>query len=386
MDLKTSTSRRHLKPYREPYWVKFPSALLKGASLGFRRSPDTGAESWHVRVYSDGKYHTSNLGSVRNEFEYKEAFRSALEWAQAVKHSPSTIRESFTLQDVLDEYLNKLQGNSSSRSIEKRDRAESRLNALVPEQLRKRKIDSISAREIVQLQLRYQQRKNSKGRPIANESVNRIMTHLIAALNHGYRSSMIETDNAWKHYQALPPEPHKRKPHGYVESAERDRFITECQDDLKAFVSALHYLAARPSELCRLRVSDVALDQNLVRLLTYKGTARTRDFPLPKGSAIRELLKSLIEGKDGNEHVFQTQKKKPWTQANLAKAHNRVSARISMPGHFDTYSWRHCRITDFARAGFPAPEVAALTATSLEFIQKNYYKPDSTLQAQMACL
>ncbi len=72
MNLKTSAGRKGLKPYREPHWEKFPPALIKGVSLGFRRSPKNNAETWHVRVYVDRKYSTSNLGPVRPDFEYKE--------------------------------------------------------------------------------------------------------------------------------------------------------------------------------------------------------------------------------------------------------------------------------------------------------------------------
>ena len=135
MNLKTSASRRRLKPYREPHWDKFPTALIKGASLGFRLSPETGAETWHVRVYVDGRYHTSNLGPVRPDFEYKDAFRKALGWAQAMKDVGLVTKEAFTLQDVLDEYLVKLQGNSSQRNIDKRKQAEKRLDALLPAQI-----------------------------------------------------------------------------------------------------------------------------------------------------------------------------------------------------------------------------------------------------------
>ena len=157
MNLKTYASRQRLKPYREPHWDKFPSALIKGASLGFRRSPETGAETWHVRVYVDGKYHTSNLGPVRPDFEYKDAFRKALSCARAVKDAGPVTNETFTLQDVLDEYLIKLQGNSSKRNKDKRRQAEKRLNALLPAQMTKRKVNSITAREVNTVQRRYQQ-------------------------------------------------------------------------------------------------------------------------------------------------------------------------------------------------------------------------------------
>lgn len=251
MNLKTPASRRRLKPYREPHWDRFPTALIKGVSLGFRRSPKTGAETWHVRVYVDGRYRISNLGSVRPDFEYKDAYRRALDWAQAIKYAGPVAKESFTLQEVLDDYLTMLQGNSSERNIDRRRQAEKRLNALLLAQMKKCKVNSITAREFNTVQRRYQQRKNHSGEPISPESVNRVMTHLVAALNHGYRSGMIDSNASWKHYQRLPEEPHKRKVQEYVNKDDRERFIEACPKHLKAFVSAMQHLGARPSEIRR---------------------------------------------------------------------------------------------------------------------------------------
>jgi len=62
INLKTKTARKKLPPYREPHWQKFPPEILKGGSLGFRRSPENDSETWYARVYVDGTYHKTNLG------------------------------------------------------------------------------------------------------------------------------------------------------------------------------------------------------------------------------------------------------------------------------------------------------------------------------------
>lgn len=75
MNLKSESNRSRLKPYREPYWEKLPTALIKGVSLAYRRSPETDTGTWHVRVYRDGKYYSSNLATERPEFQYKEVYQ-----------------------------------------------------------------------------------------------------------------------------------------------------------------------------------------------------------------------------------------------------------------------------------------------------------------------
>ena len=261
-----------------------------------------------------------------------------------------------------------------------------RLDALLSDEIKKRRIERLKARDIIGLQRRYQQRTNHGGDAISPESVNRAMTHLIAALRHGYRLGMIESDAAWKHYQRLQPEPRRRKTRGYVSKKKRRGFANACPDQLKAFVSAMDYFGARPSEICRLKVSDVDLRGNRVRLTTYKGRASTRDFPLPEEAPVRPLLEALVKDKAPTDFVFTTSTGKPWTQANLAKAHKAVREEVGLPPDFDTYSWRHCRITDLVNGGAPAPAVSELTGTSLEHIQKNYYKSDASRLAQIALL
>ena len=162
-------------------------------------------------MYVDGQYHKTNLGSASSDFEYKQAFRAALDWAQMVKDTGPAPLQDFTLEEVIDDYLMHLQGNSSQRFMEKRRQAAKRLDALLPDRLLKKKVDSITSRNVTGIQRDYQQRKNLNGDPISGDSVNRVMTHLIAALNHGHRNDMITTNDAWKHYQRLPEATVKRR-------------------------------------------------------------------------------------------------------------------------------------------------------------------------------
>jgi integrase len=215
------------------------------------------------------------------------------------------------------------------------------------------------------------------------------LTHLVAALNHGYKNSMIETDKAWTHYERLSPEIEKRREKSYIDQDTREAFIKACPEPLRAFVQAINIMAARPSELRRLRVSDVDLnnhdpEKQSVRLTTFKGRGSNRYFPLPEGTLIRELFAAQIADKQPGDYVFTAMKGKKWGSANLAKQHNMVRDNGGFSKDFETYVWRHCRISDWARGNFPAPEVAELAGTSLEHIQRNYYKADSKTRAAMA--
>jgi integrase len=301
------------------------------------------------------------------------------------------LAKAFTLEDVIDAYLRKLQGNSSARFMDKRRQAEKRLNALLPQSLLRKKANSLIDRDVNNVQREYQQRKNKQDKPISPDSVNRVMVHLIAALNHGFKNSMIETNKAWKHYERLSPAIEKRREKSYITQDKREAFIKACPGLLRAFVSAMNIMAARPSELRRLRVSDVDLTNHdpvkqSVRLTTFKGRGSVRYFPLPEGTPIRKLFEAQIKDKQPDDFVFTAKNGKPWGHANLAKHHNIVRDNGGFSADFDTYVWRHCRISDWAKVPFPAPEVAELAGTSLEHIQRNYYKADSNIRSKMAGL
>jgi integrase len=358
---------------------------MKGGSVGFRLSPDTGAETWHARVYHDGKYDKTNLGTVRPEFEHKEAYKAALDWVQSVKDAGPAVAKAYTLVEVVDEYLRKLQGNSSPRNMDRRRQAAKRLDALIPPALYRRKVNDLVKKDITQLQRDYSQRKNKQNELISSDSVNRVMTHLVAALRYGYREDMVESDKAWKHYTRLKKAIEKRREKEYLSAQEREAFLNACPAELKAFCSAMNCMAARPSELRRLRVSDVDLKDSKVRLLTYKGSSggSIRYFPLPANTAIRAIIEKQVRDKQPDDFVFTTERGIQWTQANLAKHHNKVRDDGKFAPAFESYIWRHCRVTDWA-GKFPAPEVASLAGTSLKYVQENYYKSNADLRCAMA--
>jgi integrase len=375
INIKTPAARRHLKPYRDPYWQKLDG--MKGASLGFKRSDRSGVETWHARCYLDGRYFAKNLGEVRPEFDYAQAHRAAREFADSLKQHGERAINDYTLADVIEEYYEHLRGDGTPREIKRMNLAAKRLEPLIPKAMLHRQANSLTMRDIVGLQRAYRKRKKEDGRPILPDTVNRTMTPLIAALNHGLRLEMVSDNSAWKNYRRLPRSMEKRKQHQYLPLKERERFIEAAPADLQDFLIALHTLGARPSEIRRLQRSDIDLSNNRIRLVTYKG-ARGSERWLP----IPNRLKAVLERRN-TEPVFTTETGRPWSMANLAKKHRAAQITGGFSPDFEPYAWRHSRLSDWSRAGNPAPEVAHVAGTSLEMIQHHYYKPSEDLHARM---
>lgn len=395
INLKTKTSRKNLTPRAEPYWLKLPAALVKGAALGFKRSPDTGAETWHARVYVDGVYRKTTLDPVTDHFQYAEAYNAAINWSKHQKVATPAAAREYTMEEVIDEYLVHLQGNSSRRLMDKRRQAAKRLNALMTPALNNKKVSQLAKSDLTALRRQYSKRTNLQGQLISADSVNRVMSHLIAALNHAYKEGMVKDKTAWKTYTRLEESETKRRAKQNVPMADQQAFLEASEGAFKAIVTALSITAARPSELRRLRVSDVDLtnddpDEQGVYLTHYKGNkskGSSRLFALPAGSAVRELFAQQVEGKKPTDPVFLTEKGKPWSQANLAKAHNKVRDDNDLHAGLETYIWRHLRISQWCRSNDVAPsEVARAAGTSLAYIEKNYYKSDAATRAKLAVM
>ena len=72
--LKSKTSRKDLSAHNDPYYEN----VHKGLSLGFRRAPGTGVETWIARTRIGSKYAYEPLGAVTAFFDYKEAKAAAV--------------------------------------------------------------------------------------------------------------------------------------------------------------------------------------------------------------------------------------------------------------------------------------------------------------------
>ena len=124
---------------------------------------------------------------------------------------------------------------------------------------------------------------------------------------------------------------------------------------------------ARPSEVRRLRVRDVKEDH--VILMTFKGnraSGRSRKFPLTNGRLA--FFQKQVKGRDPDEPLFLTEKGVEWSMANLNKATKQVRGDLPI----ESYTWRHCFLTDKVKAGFNIMALAKLCGTSVQYIQQNY--------------
>jgi integrase len=207
----------------------------------------------------------------------------------------------------------------------------------------------------------------------SQDSANRVLTILKAALNHAFsdEANAIPTDTAWR----------RVKPFRAVDGARADHFdaaqirtlIAKAATFDRAFANLCEggYLTgARLGELTALDVRDFDAARSL--LVIGKGKTGSRVVTLTSEAvtffnritANRPRTAILLPRADGER----------WGKSEQARPFKRAAALAELPASASYYSLRHSHISRAIEAGMPLSLVAENCGTSLMMIQKNYAK------------
>ena len=358
-DLSKKEVVKKLKPAAKPYWHR----LAKGLSIGYY-FPGTGTQSWIARVWAEDAYRFKTL----EVDTFPRAAEEAGLWARQVRdgNAPTATEvtnQSLTVKEAINRYV-----ESDEMRVEKGDRydrwkAESLkyANAYAIPNLGRIRLRNLTAEDIRGNQIHLLTK-------VSPETVKRGTVSLRAALNWAHRKGWA-TSAPWKEV----PLPEEREQHQktrlkeYVSQADRDAFLEAADASLRAICEGMELTGARPSELRRLRVRDVKPDH--VLLMTFKGnrnTGTSRKFPLTNGRLA--FFQAQAEGRDPDEFLFLTEKGRQWSIANLAKSIKKYRGELPL----ESYSWRHCFLTDKVAAGVNTVALAKLCGTSESYILRNY--------------
>ena len=361
-DLSKKAVVKNLEPSSDPYWHK----VAKGISVGLYL-PGTGTQSWIARVRHDDAYRTKTLSvdtfpqAVEEAGLYAKQLRDGdAPSAEAVK---AKAKKSMTVRQLVELYID-LDENKVSKGERyadwRRDAKRMSERYALPA-LGKLKLKAISAEDIRDNQTQLLTE-------VSPETVNRGTVTLRSSLNYALRKGWVDRP-FWREVPlAEEREQHnKSRLKQYISQADRDAFLEAAEAPLKAICQAMDMTGARPSEVRRLRVRDVKEDH--VILMTFKGnrsSGRSRKFPLTNGRLA--FFQKQVKGRDPDEPLFLTEKGVEWSMANLNKATKQVRGDLPI----ESYTWRHCFLTDKVKAGFNIMALAKLCGTSVQYIQQNY--------------
>ena len=151
----------------------------------------------------------------------------------------------------------------------------------------------------------------------------------------------------------------------------------------------LRWTGCRPTEICHLRMADVAetaegLELRIRDHKTRKTTGLARIVPLnPRASVlVRDAMTARL-GLDLSRPLFTTVRGRPLTANGLFQAIRRTTQRLGIP-RWTAYQLRHLAATEMLDAGHSETEVAAMLGHTPNSTVVRRYSRDRTRLARRA--
>ncbi len=405
---------RNALPVRtEPYW----SSLGRGRALGYRkrRLGGTWVARWTEPEKDPGrarpKYRQKPLGddltltNAQAVVAAQEFFADAeRQWKLARRGI--AIEEVKTVGDACRAYVRHLRNGAEKATPEKAAQAAANAEQMFNAYVYDAALGAIQLAELHQLDIeRWRDGLVTPRR--AKNTVNRIYRSLKAALNYVFRlGGLIASDAPWKGAKPFAVKDGTRDV--YLTLKQRQALLTACDRDkteeelagdadlrwttpaMGDFLRGLALAVARPGELATARVSALDLRAKTLSLTSYRGRiaeAHTRAFPLDDPAALA-FFKRMAKDKLPSAYLMTMDKDGGWesegdTLSQCWAAGFRGARRLAnkvlseqeqIPDKASAYSMRHSRITDLLDAGESLQRVGVVTGTSIEMIERNYFK------------
>ena len=367
--IDTVSARDKLPAKREQYWHR----ISKGSYLGFRKMSEDTTGTWWARYRNDdGNQVAHSLGSLDeypSNTRFDKAAILARDWFKHVGMGGSVV--AVTVKEACKDYVEKIRSEKGDKAA---DELASRYRRWVD-------ADVIAKIELIKLTRdqvkKYRNRLSSapvtvnkigETRTRAEDTINRDMTAVRAALNSALADGKVTTDFAWR--EALKPIKNAGNRRDlYLDREQRRSFIQNAPDDLADFLRGLSLLPLRPGALAALTVAD--FDKRLGALKVGKDkNGQTRTIRLPEQTAAMFIksskdklpaapLLSRADGKVWNKDAWK------WPVKRAAKS-------AGLPIETTAYALRHSVITDLVHGGLDLLTVAQISGTSVSMIEKHY--------------
>lgn len=354
--------RANLAPRREPYWA---APLAPGRFLGFRKI-DAERGSWVARArMEDGRQQYNALGALSDTFDFDAACKAAHAWFANLDAGVSTT-ERPTVEDACRAYV-------EDRRREKGERcaadAEWRFkNAVYDTKLGRTELTKLRTHALKEWR---------EALKLTPSGANRMTTTLRAALNLAIENRQVAATAAQEWRAVKQHKNADKRREIFLDLAQRRALLAAASGAVRDLIEAVIVTGARPGELAgALRNAFDA------RTRTLKLTGKTGTRTVPLSPAALALFERCAKSKLPGAPLLARDDGKPWTRAEwtelvrtaagAAKVQGVPADRAKLPAGVCLYTLRHSFITQAISDGMPALDVARLTGTSLQMIDKHY--------------
>jgi integrase len=353
--LDTRTARSKLKPRGKPYF----RVIEPGLHLGYRK-PRRGAGAWVVRHYlGEQAYETETIGTTDDFSDadgvailsYWHAQQKAREQMVARAHTAAGKHGPLTVGDAMNSYIEFLEGHRKSASDVRycdssviRPRLGNMLVAdLTTEELQRWHAEL--AKAPARLRTRPGEKQNHRAPSTDPESkrqrqntANRQLVMLKAALNRAWRSGKAPSNVAWTRVQPFRGVDAARA--RYLTVAEAQRLVNACDPDFRSLAQAALATGARYGELAALEVHDFNPDTGTIHVRTSKSGKGRHIVLADEGVG---LFTRLTAGRAGNELILLKANGKAWRKSHqrnpMRDACTRAHIKPAMGFHGLRHTW-----------------------------------------------
>jgi integrase len=358
--IDTKAKRERLAKRREPYWHK----LILGGYIGYRVGAKGG--SWIARYrMEDGKqtYKSLELPAHLPQNEYDAAATVANDWFDSINRGNRA--KPGTLREAADNYIDHLEHDKGHRAA---NDASGRIKLhIIP------KLPNVLLERITTSQIRkWHQSFVVDGSPEeirkSKATANRNLTTLKAMLNLACGDGLGGDAKAWKRVKKFSDTDGPRE--DYLKPSQIKKLIAASEGNFQTLVKAGVLTGARYGELAKLKVRDLDKRHDLLNI--PKDKTKSRHFPLTKET--KAFFIEQAKGKLPETPLLTKNGIDPWGHGDQTKLMREAVEKADLPRSIVFYTLRHSFIANLIDKGMSVFNIAKITGTSIEMIEKHYGK------------
>ena len=156
----------------------------------------------------------------------------------------------------------------------------------------------------------------------------------------------------------------------YLNATQVKALLNACDGQFKTLVTAAALTGARYGELAKLKVKDFDKQHGLLHIPRAK--TKERDFPL--ATKAMAFFGQQTKGKLPEAFIFTKNGVDPWGHDDQTKLMRASADKADLPRSIVFYTLRHSFIADLIDKDMSVFNIAKITGTSIEMIERHYGK------------